>query len=224
VLTFTSRIKQQFQVTLTDSIPARDSVKFVDPLKAYLYFATACGLWVTPDILDFTNTPRWFRVTSLSDDVKSLSATPSGDTIYFGRNSVVQIMTGMNTILAFDTAAKGHNDILLSSGRAFTQTSITITSANRYVEGIDVDRNDPTHVLASVAGYSSAGTPHVYVSNNSGATWTALPGTGSGVLPNMPVYQCVIDAYNPSHYILGTELEYLTAMMAVKHGSRKIMV
>ena len=75
VLTFTSRIKQQFQVTLTDSIPANDSVKFVDPLKAYLYFATACGLWVTPDILDFTNTPRWFRVTSLSDDVKSLSAT-----------------------------------------------------------------------------------------------------------------------------------------------------
>ena len=210
VLTFTSRIKQQFQVTLTDSIPANDSVKFVDPLKAYLYFATACGLWVTPDILDFTNTPRWFRVTSLSDDVKSLSATASGDTIYFGRTANVERMTGMNTILAFDTAQKGHNDILLSSGQAYTDATITVVPAgsttNRYIEGIDVDRNDPTHVLASVAGYSAVGSPHVYVSNNSGTTWTALPGTGSGVLPNMPVYQCVIDAYNPSHYIIGSEL------------------
>jgi len=165
---------------------------------------------MTPDILDFSNTPRWFRITSSSDDVKSLAATPSGDTIYFGQTASVERMTGMNSILAFDTATKGHNDILLNSGALFTDTLISFinpgSTTNRYIEGVDVDRNDPTHVLAAVAGYSAVGNPHVYVSHNSGNTWTPLPGTGSGVLPNMPVYQCVIDAYNPTHYIVGTEL------------------
>jgi hypothetical protein len=205
-LTLTSHIKQTFQVTLTDSIPANDSVKFVDPLKAELYFAAECGLWMTPDILDFANTPRWFCLTTISDDVKSLTATPSADTIYFGRNSIVQRFTGMNSVLAFDTAAKGHHNILLNTGSNFTQASITLTAAGRYIEGIDVDINDPTHVLCAVAGYSNVGTPHVYVSNNSGTTWTSASGTGSGALPNMPVYQCVIDVYNSSHYIVGSEL------------------
>lgn len=202
VLTFTSRIKKPFTVTLTDSISANTVVKFVDPLIARLFFATNCGLWMTPDILDFTNTPRWFRITSSSDDVKSLSATPTGDTIYFAGNAKVQRMTGLNSVLAFDTAAKGHNSILLNTGRLYTDTSIQMTTSGRFIEGIDVDRNDPTHVLAAVAGYSSNGTPHVYHSFNSGNTWTAVTGT----LPNMPVYQCVIDFYNPSHYIIGSEL------------------
>ena len=204
VLTLTSRIKQTFQVTLAQDIPANDTVKFVDQLKAYLYFASSCGLWVTPDILDFSNTPRWFRVTASSDDVKSLTATPSGDTIYFAGNAKMHRMIGMNSILAFDTALKGHNDILLNSGRRFRDTLIQVTpSTGRYIEGMDVDRNDPTHVLAAVAGYSSNGTAHVYQSFNSGNSWSPV---GAGSLPNMPVYQCVIDVYNPSHYIVGTEL------------------
>ena len=203
-LTLTSRIKQTFQVTLTDSISKNHTVKFVDPLNARLYFASSCGLWVTPDILDFSNTPRWFRVTASSDDVKSLTATPTGDTIYFAGNAKMHRMRGMNSILAFDTAQKGHNDILLTSGSRFRDTLIQVTpSSGRYIEGMDVDKNDPTHVIASVAGYSSAGTPHIYQSFNSGNTWS---GVGTGSLPNMPVYQCVIDYYNPSHYIIGTEL------------------
>jgi hypothetical protein len=77
-----------------------------------------------------------------------------------------------------------------------------VTTAGRFLEGIDVDINDPTHVICAIAGYSSAGTPHVYQSSNSGNSWTPVTGT----LPNMPVYQCVIDAYNSSHYIIGSEL------------------
>lgn len=201
-LSFQSRIKQPFTVTLVDSIHKGDTAKFVDPLKARLYFATSCGLWMTPDILDFTNTPRWFRINQSSDDVKSLTSTVTGDTIYFGGNSKMHRMIGMNSVLAFDTAIKGHNAILLSSGSRWKDTAITVTGSSRFIEGIHVDVNDHNHVLAAVAGYSSNGTPHVYHSFNAGLTWSAVTGT----LPNMPVYQCVIDAYNSSHYIVGTEL------------------
>jgi photosystem II stability/assembly factor-like uncharacterized protein len=203
-LTLTSRIKQTFHVTLTDSIPANTSVKFVDPLKSRLYFATGCGLWMTPDVLDFGNTPRWFRITRSTDDVKSLTSSPTGDTIYFAGNAKVNRMTGLNSVLAFDTATKGNKDLdlQLNLTSGFTSAIVQVTTASRYLEGIYVDRNDPTHVLVAVAGYSNAGTPHVYHSFNSGTTWTSA----SGDLPNMPVYQCVIDAYNSSHYIIGSEL------------------
>jgi hypothetical protein len=205
-LTLNSHIPATFQVTLTDSIPKGDTVKFVDPLNARLYFATSCGLWMTPDILDFTKVPRWFAITTGSDDVKSLAATPSGDTIYIGRNSYMERMTGLNSVVAFDTALTGHKNILLGTGARFDDTILQITNAGRFLEGMDVDRNDPTHVLCAVAGYSSIGTPHVYESHNSGNSWTGLGTTGASPLPNMPVYQCLIDVYNPSHYIVGGEL------------------
>ena len=205
-LTLNSRIPQTFQVTLTDTIHAGDTAKFVDPLNARLYFATSCGLWMTPDILDFTKVPRWFRLSSGSDDIKSLAATPSGDTIFIGRNSYFERMTGLNSVVAFDTALSGHNNNLLATGSRYTDTIAQITTAGRYLEGMDVDINDPTHVLCAVAGYSNVGTPHVYVSHNAGHSWTGVGASGSSPLPNMPVYQCVIDAYNPSHYIVGSEL------------------
>ena len=208
VLTFNSHIGQPFTVTLTDSIPANDSVKFVDPMISRLFFSTYCGLWMTPDIINFSSTPRWFRLTAGSDDVKSLAATPTGDTIYFGSNATITRMSGLNSVLAFDTATKGHKGILLNTGKRYSDTIITFLAPGRYIEGMDVDINDPTHVLCAVAGYSSnSGEAHIYVSNNSGNTWTPLGGSTAAVsLPDMPVYQCLIDVYNSSHYIIGSEL------------------
>jgi hypothetical protein len=205
VLTLNSRIKQPFTVTLTDSISKGDTIRFIDPLNARLYFTTNCGLWMTPDILDFANTPRWFRLTYSSDPVLSLSASSTGDTIYFAGAQKVQRMIGINSVIAFDTASKGSNTVLLNTGRRYDDTIIQVTQlgSNRYIEGLDVDINNPNHVLAAVAGYSTTnGEPHVYESTNAGLTWTARQGN----LPNMPVYQCVIDYYNPQHLIIGTEL------------------
>ena len=163
---------------------------------------------MTPDIINFSSTPRWFRLTAGSDDVKSLAATPTGDTIYFGSNATVTRMSGLNSVLAFDTATKGHKGILLNTGKRYSDTILTFLGPGRYIEGIDVDMNDPTHVLCAVAGYSTnSGEAHVYVSNNSGNSWTPLGGSTATVsLPDMPVYQCVIDVYNSSHYIIGSEL------------------
>lgn len=208
VVTLTSHIGQPFQETLTAPLPAGDTVYFTDRLQSRLYFATGCGLWMTQDILDFTIAPRWFRLTTSVDDVKSLAATSTGDTIYIGRNSIIERFTGLNSVVGFDTALTGHNDILLATGARFDDTTLQITAAGRYIEGMDVDVNNPNHVLCAVGGFSLPGTPHVYVSYNSGNSWTALGATGSSPLPDMPVYQCVIDAYDSAHYIIGSELGF----------------
>lgn len=202
-VTVVSHIGQPFQETLTGSLPAGDTAFFTDRLQSRLYFATSCGLWMTPDILNFSNTPRWFRITNSYDDVKALAVSVTGDTIYIAGNAKVTRISGLNAV-PFDTFSVGQDSIITSRYPGYQQVTTQVTPSGRYIEGIDVDMHDPNHVLCAVAGFSNPGTPHVYVSHDAGATWTAIHNN----LPNIPVYQCVIDAYDASHYILGTELGF----------------
>ena len=59
-----------------------------------------------------------------------------------------------------------------------------------------------------MAGYSTSasGQPHLYQTTDAGTTWSPATGTGSGALPNMPLYNSIIDAYDPNHYIVSGEL------------------
>jgi hypothetical protein len=203
VVTVTSHIGYTFQDTLTVALPAGDTVSITDRLQSRLYLATSCGLWMTPDILDFTKTPRWFRITNDYNDVLALAASPTGDTIFFSTGYKVNRISGLNSVY-FDTFSVGQDSIIITSAPLYQQAQTTVTASGRRIEGIDADLNNPNHVLCTVAGFSAPGTPHVYVSSDAGTTWATLQSN----LPNMPVYQCVIDAYNPSHYILGTELGF----------------
>jgi hypothetical protein len=203
VVTLRSHIGQTFQEMLTGPLPAGDTVYFTDRLQSRLYFATSCGLWMTPDILNTTNTPRWFRITSGSDDVKALAVSSTGDTIYFGGSGKVTRISGLNSV-PFDSFPAGQDSIVMTRYPQYQQVSTPVVNSGRYIEGIDADIHDPNHVLCAVADFSTPGTPHVYASRDAGATWTPV---GSG-LPNMPVYQCVIDAYDPAHYIIGSELGF----------------
>ena len=158
---------------------------------------------MTPDILDFSHTPRWFRINSLSDDVKSFAFSTTGDTIYIGRNSIVTRISGLNSV-PFDSFPTGQNNIVATGYPQYHEVNTTVTSAGRYIEGLDVDVHNPSHVLCAVAGFTAPGTPSVYASTDAGTTWTAVGGN----LPDIPVYQCVIDAYNSNHYIIGSELGF----------------
>jgi len=203
VVTVTSYIGQAFQDTLTAPLPAGDTVYVTDRLQSRLYFATSCGLWMTPDILNFGRTPRWFRITSSADDVKSFAFSATGDTIYLGRNSIVTRISGLNSV-PFDSFPVGQNNIVMTGYPQYQEVNISVTTPGRFIEGLDVDVHDPGHVLCAVAGFTAPGTPHVYVSMDADSTWTAVDGN----LPNMPVYQCVIDAYNSNHYIIGSEMGF----------------
>lgn len=203
IVTIRSHIGQTFQDALSAALPAGDTAYFTDRLQSRLYFAINCGLWMTPDILDSLHIPRWFRITALSDDVKALAASPTGDTIYISGNARVTRISGLNSV-QFDTFSVGQNSIIMNAYPAFQQVPIQVTTSGQYIEGLDVDIHDPNHVICAVAGFSTPGTPHVYVSTDAGSTWTAIHNN----LPDMPIYQCVIDAYDPTHYILGTEMGF----------------
>lgn len=83
------------------------------------------------------------------------------------------------------------------------RTRIFDGPASQFVMGIDVDPNDNEHVVISLGGFGAAN--NIYESN--GAASAAGTGTFSSIqgnLPNMPVYNSVIDKNDPNYIIAGT--------------------
>lgn len=205
-----SKTKYLFQENLPIALDSGDKVKFVDRVKSRLYFQTSCGLWMTPDIQDFSSTPRWFKVSSNVGNPQSLTASATGDTIYVGNASgIVTQITGMNRLIQIDTATTGQSTDLITSP---TQIKSWTVSGGRNISGISIDLNNPNHVICVSAGFSNSNaTPHVFKTTNGGTTWTAITGPAGSKLPNMPVYDCVIDAKNADNYIIGSELGIFTS-------------
>ncbi|HVR98310.1 MAG TPA: hypothetical protein VMW27_16975 [Thermoanaerobaculia bacterium] len=65
---------------------------------------------------------------------------------------------------------------------------------------------DPRSENTAYATYSSFGGTHVWRTTDGGATWSALDGSGSGRLPDIPAHSIVVDPNNSSRLYLGTDL------------------
>jgi photosystem II stability/assembly factor-like uncharacterized protein len=199
----TSRLKYVFTETLNQDLAAGEQIRIADRIKSRFYLPTSCGLWMTPDVLDFGGTTRWFRLRT-GVNPRAVTQTTNGDTVYYSSGSNVFRTIGLNST-PFDSALVrrgGTQPVLWDKMQLSQTTQYTLNTGGRVVEGLYVDRNNPNHVLAAIAGYSAASGPHVLRTLNGGATWTDV----TGDLPNVPVYDCVIDANNPNNYIVGTEI------------------
>ncbi len=170
--------------------------KYHDYVKARFFISCLNSIWMTSDILDFTNAPKWFNLTSVTGYAESFSATSDGNRLYAG--------TGSGRVVKVDSLNTAKYTYSIGS-QAVTPTKIKVTTytvaSGRSIDGIAVNQNDPDHVVAVVAGYSSTNQPHVYQTFNGGVTWTPIQGD----LPNFPVYDVVIDANNSSNYVIATE-------------------
>ncbi|MBI1764934.1 MAG: hypothetical protein HYR56_26285 [Acidobacteria bacterium] len=65
---------------------------------------------------------------------------------------------------------------------------------------------DPNNKNIAYATFSTFGSGHVYRSQDAGATWTAIDGTGTGALPDVPVHCLVIDPNNTARLYIGTDV------------------
>jgi photosystem II stability/assembly factor-like uncharacterized protein len=170
--------------------------KYHDYVKARFFVSCLNSIWMTNDILDFTNAPKWFNLATVTGYTQSFAASSDGNRLYAGTASgrVVKV-DSLNT--AQYTYSTGSLPVTPTKIKVTTYT----VANNRAIDGIAVDQNDPDHVVAVVSGYSNTNQPHVYQSFNGGVTWTAIQGD----LPNFPVYDVVIDANNSSNYVIATE-------------------
>lgn len=193
--------KYPFEVTLSDTVGPGDTVLVDDPVRSRIFLSTNCGVFTTPDALNLTIIPRWFKLTpSLDGAAESFVTTADGDNLYIGTDAgIVYRFSKLN--MHSDTATYPAGT---SVGLLYRAGSPDIQVANvangRSIQGIAVDPNDNNHVVAVVAGFSTSATqPHVYESHDGGVTWTGL----TNGLPNMPVYSVVI--HDANTIIVGSE-------------------
>jgi photosystem II stability/assembly factor-like uncharacterized protein len=196
--------KATFQYEFTSSVAEGDTQTIADPIRSRMFLSSNCGPWVTSECLDLSNTPKWFRVMSnMNGLAQSYSATPDGNTVYIGTSSG-RVYKFPNFNSRSDTARYLSGTTLASVTNIYTNSSqyTNVAIANgRAVEGVSVDPNNENHAVAVLAGFSSAGTSHVFETTNGGVTWQSIQAN----LPNMPVYDVVISKINGA-IIVGSEL------------------
>ncbi|MCH8555550.1 MAG: T9SS type A sorting domain-containing protein [Schleiferiaceae bacterium] len=199
-----------YKFTLPNALQPFDTVKVQDQVQAMLFFGNTSrtggvngfgGVWMTREPLDFTRTPRWWRLTPLQvgEVPKCMEITQDGNTLFVGTTGgAVYRITNINDARSLETADFDENDS--------TRVIETVRVANyngRAVTGIAIDPTDPNRVVVTLGNYGN--TTHVFYSANALApTPTFLPKQGTG-LPNMPVYGAVINEQAPDQVVLATD-------------------
>jgi hypothetical protein len=77
------------------------------------------------------------------------------------------------------------------------------------VTSLAYDPNDSNVAWATFATFSGSS---VYKSVNSGASWTAMPGTGANVLPQAPALCVVVDPADSNRIYIGTDIGVYTSI------------
>ncbi len=165
--------------------------------KAFFLFGGNARIYLSPGPLDFSNQPKFYRVNVPGGFVSAIEKT---------RQGIFYVGLGGGNIFRLDgvlTASYATNNIV--TGITVTQiaTSATWGGGGRYVAGIAADHNDPGHIIVTLAHYGK--TNYVYEStgaDEAGTTFNLIQGD----LPPMPVYSAVIDYYNNSNIIIGTDI------------------
>lgn len=172
------------------------SVSVIDTItipveKSIFLLPTTAGLWFTPDALDFSNTPRWYRV-SASGSVSAVGSAADG-TMFVGTSSgAVTRINGMGnkykvesfisevttTVDASDPSIT-YIDTIRSykvvpnfgtaagwnaSANGISTTSIGAGLGGRFITGIAVNQKNPNQVVIVAGNYGR--TTHVFRSLN----------------------------------------------------------
>ena len=199
------------------NIPERIRVK--DPYNSMFVLGLngGLGVWMTREALNFNTTPSWIRIAEAPSGfsgTKAIEFVEQGDEagdvmFYTGWNGQVTRVTGLRNVYSQEDVSE-------------LEVTNILSSAGAAVTGLSVDPNDPNHVVISVGGYGANGAGKVRETFNalgSNVTWNNI-WTGNGPnglglnFNNIPCYDVVIDANNPSTIVVGTEFGIF-----VKNGS-----
>ncbi len=196
--------------TATSQIEPGDTVSVYDPFQAKLAvgFSGANGVWMTKGALNFSVTPPWIKLGTLSGEAEELAWSPDGDILYVGTSS--GILYRFSNLAAITDSANGD---IASPNSVVVKTQIAGFGGN-FITGLSVNPTDANKVAVSLGGYGS-GTPiHVYysttaatcASSTSTANFSGKQGTGATKLATMPVYSVMIEKNDPKRVIIGTEV------------------
>lgn len=177
-------------------------------VRAKFFCGTNNGLWVTNEPLKSSGEgqPEWFRLSEgySVGDVTAIDATADGDIVYVGTSSgniwrISNLNSGIYEYQEYDSNPDNALQWFPDSSNILVQN---IGNIGGYVTGIAVDPNNDDLVVASRGGYLVATNVWRTTNATSGSpAWASI----SGSLPNIPVFDVMIDYYNSSQIYAATE-------------------
>lgn len=137
----------------------------------------------------------WTRASGITPGLGSVSAIASSEA------DTNKVVFGMDDgYIGFNTAA------LTATTTAFWQFT------RPRIETVTSLAYDPLNSNTVWATYGTFSGPSVYRSTNSGATWTAVPGTGANTLPAVPALTVVVDPTDSNRVYVGTDIGVFTTI------------
>ncbi len=191
-----------FKHTLLAGLNKGDSMLIQNPIQSVFVIAGRTSLWMTREAIDFSGTPTWWRIGSISGGIiQTIAFSADGDHIFAG-TTAGGVFRFSNIHQAYDSTSAD----ISSSTQVITRTQIS-TWSGRAITSIAVDPLDNDHVVVTLGNYGN--TNYVYRTTNATdatPTFTSKQGTAVATkLPTMPVYSSLIPLYHPKMLIVGTE-------------------
>ncbi len=177
-------------------------------VRARFFCGTNNGIWMTNEPIKASSEgqPEWFKISGSYPlgNVTSVDATTDGDIAYIGTASgsiwrISNLNNGIYEYQEYDTNPNNQLQWFPDSSNIIVEN---IGNIGGRVTGIDVDDNNNNLVVASRGGFNVA--TNVWRTTNGASaspTWTSI----SGSLPNVPVFDVMIDYYNSNHIYVATE-------------------
>ena len=175
--------------------------------NSYFLYGTNSGVWITTEALKNSTEgpPTWFEVTgdTLSTSIGNVTAidvVEQGNIAYIGTSAgdLWRVGNMRNTIWEYDADENWDED---DAGLS----AVRIYNGSGRITGVSVDRNDPSHVVITFAGFNNDN--NVWRATNcENAAFDAANFTNiAGGLPAIPAFDCLINYYDGNSVLVATE-------------------
>jgi hypothetical protein len=193
-----------FQYTLPSAYTKGDTILVRDIIQTKLFLGVSNGVWMTRRPLDFSATPKWYKISNFIDMVQTMALSQDGNYLFAGtetgvleRISNLRYASG-STVAADSMACEYSTPFCVIETKKLTG----LPSGGLPITSIAVDPSNANHIIVTLGYYDND--TYIYESTNAldqSPTFTAKQGN----LPAMPVYSSLIPLHNPHAVILGTE-------------------
>lgn len=175
------------------------------------FYGTQNGIWMTPEFLKNSTDgpPTWFKISGNRPvgNVTAVHVSEDGDVCFVGTGGgAIWRISNLNQAEYAYTDYDGDDELEPNEWNIDSPNvniiAENIASIGSNVTGISVDPNNPNHVVASSSGFGDP--TNVFESNNAMSASPSFTSISSS-LPNIPVFDVMIDFYDGNNILAATE-------------------
>lgn len=203
-----STLELPLTFTLIADLESGDSVRIQDPVQSKFFLGASMGTWMTRDALDLSGEGEWMQIANTSWSTRDIDWSVDGNYCFIASgNSVFRV----SRLRYADDKAHGHVD-----GAYYVLDQLSLGTAHglpsgQAATGVYVDKKDANRVVVTFGNYGN--TNYVFASTNALADSPNFISI-QGDLPQMPVYDALINAADSSQIFLATEFGVWSASLS----------